>query len=95
MTEDVNEGPVVAGLSTRLARSAQELRTLYNAGRASRDACVMDLGSVHERSTAIFTVTLAQYAPAALHGEEDRIMVRVSVDKHASRVHVVWARRQA
>lgn len=36
---------------------------------------MMDIGSVHERSTAIFTVTLAQYAPAAVHGEEDRIMV--------------------
>jgi len=35
----------------------------------------MDLGSVHERSTAIFTITLAQYAPAAEHGEEDRVMV--------------------
>jgi hypothetical protein len=36
---------------------------------------MMDLGSVHERSTAIFTITLAQYAPAAVHGEEDRVMV--------------------
>jgi hypothetical protein len=37
---------------------------------------MMDLGSVHERSTAIFTITLAQYTPAAVHGEEDRVMVR-------------------
>lgn len=37
---------------------------------------MMDLGSVHERSTAIFTITLAQYAPAAVHEEEDRVMVR-------------------
>jgi hypothetical protein len=36
---------------------------------------MMDLGSVHERSTAIFTITLAQYAPAAVHGEEDRVVV--------------------
>lgn len=36
---------------------------------------MMDLGSVHERSTAIFTITLSQYAPAAVHGEEDRVMV--------------------
>jgi hypothetical protein len=36
---------------------------------------MLDIGSVHERSTAIFSITLAQYAPAAVHGEEDRIMV--------------------
>lgn len=35
----------------------------------------MDLGSVHERSAALFTVYLAQYAPAVLHGEEDRVIV--------------------
>jgi hypothetical protein len=35
----------------------------------------MDLGSVHERSAAIFTVALAQYAPAAAPGEEDRVLV--------------------
>lgn len=40
---------------------------------------MMDLGSVHERSTAIFTITLAQYTPAAVHGEEDRVMVRPTV----------------
>ena len=41
---------------------------------------MMDLGSVHERAAALFTVWLAQYAPAALHGEEDRIIVsRVTV----------------
>lgn len=37
---------------------------------------MMDLGSVHERTAAIFTISLSQYAPAAVHGEEDRIMVR-------------------
>jgi hypothetical protein len=36
---------------------------------------MMDLGSVHERTAALFTVWLAQYAPAALHGEEDRVIV--------------------
>jgi hypothetical protein len=36
---------------------------------------MIDLGSVHERGTAIFTVTVAQYAPAAVHGEEDHVMV--------------------
>jgi hypothetical protein len=40
---------------------------------------MMDLGSVHERSTAIFTITLAQFAPAAVHGEEDCVMVRGAV----------------
>jgi len=30
---------------------------------------------VHERAAALFTVWVAQYAPAALHGEEDRILV--------------------
>jgi hypothetical protein len=38
---------------------------------------MMDLGSVHERTAALFTINLAQYAPAAVHGEEDRIMVRL------------------
>lgn len=36
---------------------------------------MMDLGSVHERTTAMFTVWLAQYTPSALHGDEDRISV--------------------
>jgi hypothetical protein len=36
---------------------------------------MMDLGSVHERAAALFTVWLAQYAPAAAHGEEDRVSV--------------------
>ncbi len=44
----------------------------------------MDLGSVHERTSAIFTVWLAQYAPAAVHGEEDRIMVSAQCNKHMS-----------
>lgn len=36
---------------------------------------MMDLGSVHERAAALFTVWLAQYAPAAAHGDEDHITV--------------------
>lgn len=33
---------------------------------------------MHERSAAIFTLHLAQYAPAATPGEEDRVVVRLS-----------------
>lgn len=50
------------------------MRGAFNAGRAARDGSMMDLGSVHERSAAIFTVYLAQYAPAAVYGEEDRLL---------------------
>ncbi|WIA40562.1 hypothetical protein OEZ86_013904 [Tetradesmus obliquus] len=73
--EDVNEGYVVTGLSSRAAKNATELRSDFNSGRANRDTQLLDIGSVHERSTAIFSITLAQYAPAAVHGEEDRIMI--------------------
>lgn len=47
--EDVSEGPVVTGLSCRVARSAEELRAAYNSGRANRDTqvihhdCVLNL----------------------------------------------------
>ena len=34
-----------------------------------------DLGSVHERAAAIFAVYVSQYSPAALPGEEDRVVV--------------------
>jgi hypothetical protein len=37
---------------------------------------MIDLGSVHERATALFTVTLAQFTPAAAPGEEDKALVR-------------------
>jgi hypothetical protein len=37
VVEDVDEGPVVAGLRTRPARSAEELRAVFNLGRANRD----------------------------------------------------------
>ena len=37
VVEDVEEGPVVAGLRTRVAKSAEELRAVFNLGRANRD----------------------------------------------------------
>lgn len=40
IVEDVTEGPVVTGLSTRMAKNAEELRGLYNSGRANRDTQV-------------------------------------------------------
>jgi hypothetical protein len=40
VVEDVSEGPVVTGLSTRVAKNAEELRSLYNSGRANRDSQV-------------------------------------------------------
>lgn len=41
VVEDVTEGPVVTGLSTRVAKNAEELRGLYNSGRANRDTQVV------------------------------------------------------
>lgn len=40
VVEDVTEGSVVTGLSTRVAKSAEELRGMYNSGRASTDTQV-------------------------------------------------------
>ena len=37
-----------------------------------------DVGNVHERSAAIFTVYIAQYSPAVTHGQEDNVTVRVA-----------------
>ena len=37
---------------------------------------VSDVGSIHERAAAIFTIYLAQYSPAATLGQEDSVMVR-------------------
>lgn len=37
VVEDVDEGAAVAGLKARPARSAEELRALFNIGRANRD----------------------------------------------------------
>ncbi|KAF8055598.1 SYP52 [Scenedesmus sp. PABB004] len=75
VAEDETEGPVVTGLTARPARGADELRAAFNAGAAARDSHRSDLGSVHERAAALFTVSVAQHAPAAVHGEEDRVMV--------------------
>ncbi len=69
-------GAQVSGLSYRQIKSEAELRTCFNSGRLARDMGSTDLGSVHERAAGLFTVHLAQYAPAAVPGEEDRIMVR-------------------
>lgn len=51
------------------------MRASFNVGRAQRHTGTTELGKVHDRSAAIFTVHLAQYAPAAVPGEEDRVMV--------------------
>ena len=40
VVEDVTEGPVVTGLSTHVAKNAEELRGWYNSGRANRDTQV-------------------------------------------------------
>ncbi|MEW5312194.1 MAG: hypothetical protein WDW38_003841 [Sanguina aurantia] len=73
--EDEAEGFQVAGLTMRMAKNSEEMRASFNKGRASRDAAMTDIGSAHERCAALFTVHLAQYAPAALAGEEDRVIV--------------------
>ncbi|GFR45898.1 hypothetical protein Agub_g7354, partial [Astrephomene gubernaculifera] len=73
--EDVTEGFQVSGLTYRLAKTAAEMKTTYNAGRMMRDNTKEDVGSVHDRAAAIFTIHLAQYSPAAVAGEEDRIMI--------------------
>ncbi|GIL90778.1 hypothetical protein Vretifemale_18507, partial [Volvox reticuliferus] len=73
--EDVTEGYQVSGLSHRVAKTAAELRTAFNSGRCMRDNTREDVGSVHDRAAAIFTIHLAQYSPASGPGEEDRILV--------------------
>ena len=37
---------------------------------------MIDLGSVHERATSLFTIQLAQITPAGAPGEEDKMLVR-------------------
>jgi len=37
VVEDVDEGAVVAGVRTRVAKSAEELRTVFNLGCGNRD----------------------------------------------------------
>uniref|UniRef100_A0A7S3VM07 Kinesin motor domain-containing protein n=1 Tax=Dunaliella tertiolecta TaxID=3047 RepID=A0A7S3VM07_DUNTE len=73
--EDDVEGYQVSGLTYRLARDASELRSSFNAGRAQRGSHMTDLGSVHERAASLFTVQLSQFAPAAVPGEEDRVLI--------------------
>ena len=65
----------MSGLTYRLARDASELRSSFNGGRAQRGSHMTDLGSVHERAASLFTVQLSQFAPAAVPGEEDRVLV--------------------
>lgn len=67
----------VSGLTYRLARDASELRSSFNNGRNQRGSHMTDLGSVHERAASIFTLQLSQFAPAAVPGEEDRVLVSV------------------
>ncbi len=69
----------MSGLTYRLARDASELRSSFNTGRAQRGTHMTDLGSVHERAASLFTVQLSQFAPAAVPGEEDRVLVRAGV----------------
>lgn len=74
IVESIDEGYIVTGLTSVAAKNSSEMRTAFNQARSNRDTRSMDLGSVHERSAALYTVYLAQYAPAAMYGEEDRIM---------------------
>ena len=69
------EGWHVAGLRSRLARNSAELVQTFEAGCQARDRGFMDLGSVHERAAAVFTVRLAQFNPAADAEDEDAATV--------------------
>ncbi|DBA70526.1 TPA: hypothetical protein ACH3X2_011925 [Trebouxia sp. C0005] len=75
------EGWHVAGLRSRLARNSAELAQIFEAGCQARDHGYMDLGSVHDRTAAIFTIRLAQFNPAVDAEDEDAATV--------SRLHVV------
>lgn len=70
------EGWHVAGLRSRLARSADELAQIFEAGCEARDHGTVDLGTVHDRAAAIFTVRLAQFNPAAAAEDQDTATVR-------------------
>ena len=74
------EGWHVAGLRSRLARNATELTQMFEAGCQARDHGLMDLGSVHDRAAAVFTIRLAQFNPAAEAEDEDT----ATVGQHAS-----------
>lgn len=69
------EGWHVAGLRSRLARNSAELVQTFETGCQARDHGYMDLGSVHERTAAIFTIRLAQFNPAADAEDEDAATV--------------------
>lgn len=69
------EGWHVAGLRSRLARNPDELLQAFEAGCQLRDHGFMDLGKVHDRAAAIFTVRLAQFNPAADAEDEDTATV--------------------
>ena len=71
-----SEGWHVAGLRSRLVRNPEELVQAFEAGCQARDHGFMDLGSVHERAAAIFTVRLAQFNPAADAEDEDTATVK-------------------
>ena len=72
------EGWHVAGLRSRLARNSAELAQIFEAGCQARDHGYMDLGSVHERTAAIFTIRLAQFNPAVDAEDEDAATVGLS-----------------
>ena len=69
------EGWHVAGARSRLARNSAELVQTFEAGCQARDHGYMDLGSVHERTAAVFTIRLAQFNPAADAEDEDAATV--------------------
>lgn len=72
------EGWHVAGLRSRLARNSAELAQIFEAGCQARDHGYMDLGSVHDRTAAIFTIRLAQFNPAVDAEDEDAATVGLS-----------------
>ena len=45
VVEDVNEGHIITGLSTKAAKNSIELRMAFNNGRGNRDAQVRATGS--------------------------------------------------
>lgn len=69
------EGWHVAGLRSRLARTGEELVQIFKAGCQARDHGSMDLGNVHDRAAAIFTVRLAQFNPACAAEDEETATV--------------------
>ena len=78
--EDDMEGYIVSGLTYRMSKTEGEMRSSFNYGRMMRDMQQSDVGSVHERASAIFTIHLAQYSPAATMGQEDSVMVNMYAD---------------